>query len=157
MRKPTICDRTLIRLIDREGLTQVEAGRRMGVTKQAVNQRLKELRGQQTKVVAIAKIEEGVNAGFDAMQQLTDINNRSLELLDKAEHNPELCLKCIGEVRQQIKLASDIYERMFNIKVVHEFMETVAETLKKVDPSVYQEFKRKINSNRSVSGAIRFS
>jgi len=55
------------------------------------------------------------------------------------------------------KLASDIYERMFNIKVVHEFMEVVANTLKEVDPIVYQEFKRKLNANRAIAGAVRFS
>ena len=157
MRPPTIDDRKLIRFIDRDGLTQVEAARRLGVSKQAVNQRMKELRGNQTKAVAVAKIEEGINSSFDAMKQLTAINTRALELLDQAEGDPELGLKCISEVRQQIKLASDIYERMFNIKVVHEFMETVSDTLKEVSPSVYKDFKRRLNANRSIAGAVRFS
>ena len=157
MRPPTICDRKLIRFIDRDGLTQTEAARRLGVTKQAVNQRLKELRGQQTRVVATAKISQSIDAGFDAMQQLMDINTRSLELLDQAKDNPELCLKCIGEVRQQIKLASDIHERMFNIGMIHDFMGIVADTLREVDPRVYKDFKQKLNANRVVSGALRFS
>lgn len=37
MRPPTICDRTLIRFIDKDGLTQAEAARRLGVTRQAVS------------------------------------------------------------------------------------------------------------------------
>lgn len=157
MAKAKINDRKLLRLLDKEGMSQAAAAKALGVSRQAVNQRLQELRGRQTKVVAAAKIEESVNAGFDAMQQLTDINTRALELLDQAEGSPDLCLKCIGEVRQQIKLASEIYERMFNIKVVGEFMQTVAETLKEVDPNVYQDFKQRINDNRSLSGTLRFS
>ena len=152
-----INDRNLLRLVDKEGKSQSEAAKAIGVSRQAVSKRLQELRGRQTKVVAAAKLEESVDANFDAMRQLKDINKKALALLDEAENEPEMSLKCIAEIRQQIKLASDIYERMFNIKVVHEFMEAVAETLKEVDSSVYQDFKRKINSRRSVSGVVRFS
>jgi predicted transcriptional regulator len=151
-----INDRKLIRLIDKDGLSQSAAAKKLGVSRQAVSKRLQELRGRQTKVVAAAKIEESVDANFDAMQQLRDINKKALELLDNAEENPELCLKCIGEVRQQVKLASEIYERMFNIKVVHEFMQTVADTFSECDRNVYAEFKRRINANRSVCGSVQF-
>jgi DNA-binding Lrp family transcriptional regulator len=152
-----INDRKLLQLIDREKVSQSAAARKLRVSRQAVSKRLQELRGQKTKAVVAVKINESVDAGFDAMQQLTDINTRALELLDQAEDDPDLTLKCIAEVRQQIKLASDIYERMFNIKVVHEFMEVVANTLKEVDPIVYQDFKRKLNANRAIAGAVRFS
>ncbi len=107
--------------------------------------------------MATAKLEESVDANFDAMRQLKDINNKAMALLDEAENEPELSLKCIAEIRHQIKLAADIYEKMFNIKVVHEFMETVADTLREVDLSVYQDFKRRINARRSVSGVVRFT
>ena len=119
----------LLRRVD-AGDSFAEIAKDHGISRQAVQKRIVKLRGRQTRAVVATKIEESLNSGFDAMRQLTDINNRALELLDQAEGNPELSLKCIGEVRQQIKLASDIYERMFNIKVVHEFMETVAQTLK---------------------------
>lgn len=146
----------LLRRVD-AGDSFAEIAKDHGISRQAVQKRIVKLRGRQTRAVVAAKIEESLNSGFDAMRQLTDINNRALELLDQAEGNPDLSLKCIGEVRQQIKLASDIYERMFNIKVVHEFMEIVATTLKEADPCVYQDFKRKLNANRSIAGTLRFS
>jgi DNA-binding Lrp family transcriptional regulator len=152
-----INDRKLLRMIDKEGMSQSAAAKAIGCSRQAVHQRLHELRGQQTRAVATAKINESVDAGFDAMRQLTDINTRALDLLDQAEGDPDLALKCIAEVRQQIKLASDIYERMFNIEVVHDFMGIVAETLREVDPHVYQDFKNRINEHRSVRSALRFS
>ena len=157
MRPPTICDRTLIRLIDKDRLSQAEAARRLGVSRQAIHKRLKELRGNQAKAVAVSKIDESINLNFDAMRQLTEINERALQLLDQAENDPELSLKCIGEVRAQIKLAAEIYERMFNIKVVHEFMELVVATLKEADPNVYADFKRRLNGSRAVAGAVRFT
>jgi transcriptional regulator with XRE-family HTH domain len=151
-----INDRRLLKLIDKEGMSQSAAARKLNVSRQAISKRLQDLRGSQTKAIVAAKINESVDAGFDAMQQLTDINTRALELLDQAEGDPDLCLKCIGEVRQQIKLASDIYERMFNIKVVHEFMQTVADTFKECGQDAYKEFKRRINASSSISGAVRF-
>ena len=155
MAKAKINDRRLLRLVDKEKMSQSTAAKTLGVSRQAVNQRLQELRGHQTKVVTSAKIEESVDANFDAMRQLRDINQKALELLDAAEENPELCLKCVAEIRQQIKLASEIYERIFNIKMDGEFMAVVADTLKEADPSVYQDFKRRLNDNRSFSGVIR--
>jgi len=155
--KPKINDHKLLRMIDREKMSQSDIAKAIGVSRQAVNQRLQELRGQQTRAVATARIKESVDAGFDAMRQLTDINARALELLDQAENDPDLSLKCIAEVRQQIKLASDIYEKMFNISVVHEFMQIVSDTLKEVDASVYRDFKKRINANRVVRSAVRFT
>jgi predicted transcriptional regulator len=152
-----INDRKLLRLIDSESKNQSEAAKELGVSRQAVSKRLQELRGRQTRAIATAKIEKSIDAGFDAMQQLMNINTKALELLDQAEGDPELFLKCIGEVRQQIKLASDIYERMFNIQAIHDFMGVVADTLREVDPHVYKDFKKRINKHRSVRSAIRFT
>ena len=41
------------------------------------------------------------------MKQLTDINQKTLDLLDEAEKNPELSLKCISEIRNQIRWIHD--------------------------------------------------
>jgi predicted transcriptional regulator len=151
-----INDRQLLRLVD-AGQSQAQAARALGVSRQAVNKRLQELRGRQTKVLAAKKIEEAVNANFDAMRQLTDINQKTLVLLDEAEKNPELILKCVGEIRNQIKLASDIYQTMYSVQVVNQFMQTVADVLKETDADVYREFKSRINTHRSVRGVIRIA
>jgi len=156
MKQGKINDRVLLKLVD-QGKSQVEAAEHFGVSKQAVNKRLRELRGRQTKVIVSKKIEQAVDANFDAMQQLYDINRRTLELLDEAEKNPELSLKCIAETRNQIRLASDLYQQMYSVQVVNEFMQTVVGILKDVDLNVYQEFKRRINSHGSLRAALRIS
>lgn len=155
MRSPIINNDKLLRLIDKKGMNQSDAAKKLGVSRQAVSQRLQELRGRKTRVVATKKIERAVDSNFDAMTQLLDINNKTMGLLDEAEQNPELSLKCIAEIRNQIRLASDIYQTMYSIQVVDEFMQTVTDVLKDVDSNVFQEFKRKLNGHRSLRSALR--
>ena len=157
MRPPTINDRKLLQLIDKQNKSQSEAAKELGVSRQAVSQRLQELRGRKTRVIAAKKIEQAVDTNFDAMTQLLAINKKTLGLLDDAEKNPELSLKCISEVRNQIKLASDIYQTMYSVQVVDEFMRIITETLRDVDSNVFKEFKRKLNGHRSLRSALRFN
>lgn len=71
----------LIRLIDK-GYSQAETAKLFGVSRQAVNQRLKELRGRQTRVVVAKKVEHMVDRKIDSMEQLQKINDYANELLD---------------------------------------------------------------------------
>ena len=82
MRKPKINDRKLLQLLDKEGKSQSEAARELGVSRQAVNKRLQEIRGKTTKVVVAKKIEEIVDHKIDALEQLQKINDYANELLD---------------------------------------------------------------------------
>lgn len=82
MSKPKINDRELIRLIDKEKLSQSAAARKLGVTRQAVSQRLQELRGKTTRAVVAKKVEECVDQKLDAVAQLQKINEHANELLD---------------------------------------------------------------------------
>lgn len=82
MRPQTINDTKLLKLIDKENRSQTEAAKALGVSRQAVNQRLKELRGKTTKVVVSKKVEQVVDCKLDAMEQLTKINGYANEILD---------------------------------------------------------------------------
>ena len=82
MRKPKINDRKLLQLLDKDGKSQSEAARELGVSRQAVNKRLQEIRGKTTKVVVAKKIEEIVDHKIDAIEQLTKINEYANEILD---------------------------------------------------------------------------
>jgi predicted transcriptional regulator len=82
MRKPIINDRKLLQLIDKERKSQSAAAKELRVSRQAVSQRLQELRGKTTRVVAAKKIEQCVDQRLDAIQQLQKINDYANELLD---------------------------------------------------------------------------
>jgi predicted transcriptional regulator len=77
-----INDRALLRLVDKEGLSQSAAATKLGVSRQAVSKRLQELRGKTTKVIVAKKIEQVVDRKLDAVEQLQKINEDANELLD---------------------------------------------------------------------------
>jgi len=82
MRPPKINDRKLLQLIDKDKKSQAEAAKALGVSRQAVSQRIKELRGKTTKVVVAKKIEQIVDSKIDTMEQLSKINAYANEILD---------------------------------------------------------------------------
>jgi predicted transcriptional regulator len=76
-----LTDRKLLALVD-QGLSQVEIAKLHGVSKQAINKRLLELRGKITKVVAVKKIEAVVDQRLDTLGQLNSINKHANWLLE---------------------------------------------------------------------------
>jgi len=150
--------RKVLRLID-GGYSQAEIARREGVSRQAIHRIVKQARGRKTKIIVAKEYDESIQRGFDAMRQLTEINEKSLGLLDQAEkaEDRELMLKCIGEVRNQIKLAADIQLSMFGLEEALRFMTIVKEALREASPDAYQEFKRLINNEPFIGSALRFS
>jgi predicted transcriptional regulator len=76
-----INDSKMLRLID-SGMSQSKVAKKIGVSRQAVNKRLRELRGKTTRVVVAKKIEQMVDRKIDAIEQLQKINDYANELLD---------------------------------------------------------------------------
>ncbi|BBO82474.1 hypothetical protein DSCO28_30400 [Desulfosarcina ovata subsp. sediminis] len=194
MRPPTICDRTLLKLIDKQGLSQAETARRLNVSRQAVSQRLKELRGQQTKVTVAKKVEQVVDRKLDAIDQLQKINENANELLDlcmawqrgddvalqilesqrtnrtvrigdeeidaqefKFKDPRELALKAMAEIRNQLRLQLEIFATLYDMKAVAEFQNAVLEAIGEVDHDVRTRIIQKLNSQRAIRSAVRFS
>lgn len=81
MQPAKINDRELLRLIDK-GLSQTEAARTIGVSRQAVHARLQELRGLGTKAVVATKRAGKVAGKLDSLAQLKKINTDANWLLD---------------------------------------------------------------------------
>lgn len=72
----------MLQLVDKEGLSQSAAAKKLGVTRQAVSKRLQELRGKTTKAVVVKKVSQCVDQKLDAVAQLQKINDHANELLD---------------------------------------------------------------------------
>ena len=157
MRPPTIDDRKLLRLIDKDRKSQTEAAKELGVSRQAVSKRLQELRGKTTQAVVAQKIEAVVDKKLDAIEQLTKINDRANELLDQAEADSHLAIKIMAEIRGQLKLQIEIFETMYSLQAVQEFQETVLAAIGAASPEVRNEIISKLNSRRSIRQALRFS
>jgi predicted transcriptional regulator len=63
-------------------MTQAQAAKELGVTRQAVSRRLQELRGKTTRAVVVKKVGQVVDKKLDALEQLQKINDYANELLD---------------------------------------------------------------------------
>ncbi len=157
MRKPIINDRRMLELIDRQGMNQNAAAKTLGVSRQAVSKRIQELRGKTTRVVVGKESKRIVEQSFDAINQMNGINKKSLELLDQAEQDSSFALKCIAELRNQIRLAMDIQERIYSQQAAQDFMAVVVEIMKEVDTDLYEKFLKRINSEKSIRDALRFT
>lgn len=77
-----INDKKLLDLIDREGCSQSEAARQMGVSRQAVSQRLTALKGKLTKVQVLKPVKDVIDHKISTMAQLTKCNDFANEMLD---------------------------------------------------------------------------
>jgi len=156
MKHKKINDTRLIRLVD-DGVSQAEIARSLGVSRQAINKRLLELRGRTTRAIVAKSTQAVVEQGFDALKQLGNINKKSLELLEQAEEDREFSLKCIAELRNQIRLAADIQLQLFSVQEAQKFMAIVKDALKEASPDAYQEFLRRINNERTLRSTLRFA
>jgi len=156
MSEKRISDARLLRLVD-SGHTQAEVARTLGISRQAVNKRLLEVRGRTTRAIVAKSTQAVVEQGFDALKQLGDINKKSLELLEQAEEDKEFSLKCIAELRNQIRLAADIQLQLFSVQEAQKFMAIVKDALKEASPDAYQEFLRRINNERTLRSTLRFT
>jgi predicted transcriptional regulator len=63
-------------------MSQARAAKELGVSRQAVSKRLKELRGHTTKAVICKKVEKVIDRKIDTMEQLSKINEYANEILD---------------------------------------------------------------------------
>lgn len=155
--KSKIDDRQLIRLIDKEQLSQSAAARKLGVSRQAVSQRLQELRGQTTKCIVTKKLEQVTDNKLDAIEQLQKINDRANELLDEVESDPNLTLKVMGEIRGQLKLQLEIFQALYDLQAVEEFQRSVLEAIGEAAPEIRNAIISKLNSKRAIRSAVKFN
>jgi predicted transcriptional regulator len=156
MAESKIRDISLLRLVDR-GASQAEIARKMGVSRQAVCKRLRQLRGRTTKAVITKKIESIVDKKINALEQLIGINERANQMLDEAELNPELRLKVMAEIRGQLRLQLEIYQAMFDLRAAEEFMEETLAVIGHVAPEVRSEIISRLNERKSVRSAMRWT
>jgi predicted transcriptional regulator len=156
MKRKKLSDEKLLDLIDR-GMSQAQVARKLRVSRQAVNKRLIELRGKTTKVIMAKHPQQVVKNRFDAVEQLVEINRKALKLLEEAEKNPEFSLKCIAEVRNQIRLAADIQMHLFSVQEAQKFMSIVKESLREASPDAYKAFLRRINNEQALRTTLQFS
>ena len=151
-----INDIKLLRLLDKEKKSQSEIARTFGVSRQAVSQRLRQLRGKTTKAVVVKKVDEIVDSKLDLMAQLKKINARANDLLDMAEDD-SLRLKAMSEIRNQLKLQLEVFQALFSLQAAEEFQRIVLKVIGEIDGDARKEIIDRLNHERSIRGVLRYS
>lgn len=157
MTRNIINDRELLRLIDGEKMSQAAAARVLGVTRQAVSKRLIELRGRTTRVIVAKQMDDVMDRKIDAMAQLKSINDRANELLNQAKVKPDIALKCMNEIRGQLKLQLEIFNTLYDLRAAQEFQNEVLAAIGEVAPDVRRKIIHKLNQKRAIRSAIKFN
>jgi predicted transcriptional regulator len=151
-----INDTKMLRLIDKEKKTQAEAAKILGVSRQAVNTRLRQLRGRTTYVVAAAHAEKAVESKLDVVSQLREINDTARCLLEKSADDAHLSVKLMAEIRNQLRLMMDVYTMLYSLEGAAEFQQAVLETLEACDPDLRKTVITRLNEKSALRTALRF-
>ena len=85
------------------------------------------------------------------------IGHEEIEVLEFKLKDPKMiALRACAEIRNQIALQVQIFEKLFSLREVEEFQKTVLEILGEVSPEMRNEFIRRLNAKRSVRAALYY-
>jgi len=181
MPKLKFSDTKLKQLVN-NGLNCTQIAKRLGVTKGAVSQRLKGLNLAASKEVALVRAAEVVRKELNTVVQLQKINDHANDLLDLlmgcvngdeaakkeavAKLGPvgpgskdpkELALKCMQEIRSQLKLQLEIFQALYDVQAIAEFQRSVLEEIKSVDPEVKNRLLQRLKDARALRSVVEFA
>jgi predicted transcriptional regulator len=156
MPEKTINDTKLLRLVDREKMSQAQAANELGVSRQAVNNRLKQLRGRTTHAMVAGRIDKVIDNKIDTFAQLEKINIKANELLDAAETDTQDTIRLMGEIRNQLKLQLELFQSMWDVRAAEEFQDTVLTVIGQIDPEVRKKIISDLNSRSVIRNAVTF-
>ncbi len=169
-------DDVKIKRLVAKGYTVNQIADRLGVTKQAVCKRLKQLEVIVSRDTALnpGQAQKIADASFDAATQLMKLHTSAMDILGRleavfdGEADPstldtilagkvapsELYHKLLAEVRKQLNLCLDIYKAMSDMKEVMEFQRIVIEEIKMEAPECQKRIVDRLTRERHLASSI---
>jgi uncharacterized protein YerC len=141
----------------RSGKAQREIAQVFGVTESAISKAKKELNLNVVKNVALENAHRVVDKNLNAIDQLYKINEAANKLLDELEQKPDLKLRAMAEIRNQLKLQLDIFQCLYDFKAVQEFQDEVLTAIGEASPDDRDKIIRSLNEKRAIRSAIKFN
>jgi hypothetical protein len=180
MAQRKISDVQLERLVkDGNGVSQI--ARILKVSKGTVSRRLKQINLGIAKNITMHHAGEIVKKEINSVSQLQKINDHANELLDllmvcvngdeaaKAEaatklgpmgpgsKDPkELALKCMQEIRSQLKLQLEIFQTLYDMQAVAEFQREVLEAIGNADLETRDRIIRNLKERSAIRSTLEF-
>ena len=140
----------------RSGKAQREIAQVFGVTESAVSKAKKELNLNVVKNVVLENAHRVVDKNLNAIDQLYKINEAANKLLDELEAKPDLKLRAMAEIRNQLRLQLDIFQSLYDMKAVQEFQDEVLTAIGEAAPDVRKRIICGLNEKRAIRSAIKF-
>jgi predicted transcriptional regulator len=175
-----IADIQLEQLV-REGNGVSQIARILGVSKGTVSKRLKQLNVSINKNITLHHAGEIVKREIDAATQLLKINDHANELLDLlmvcisgdeaakqealeklgpvgpgSKDPKEMALKCMQEIRSQLKLQLEIFQTLFDVKAVADFQREVLEAIADASLEVRDRIIRNLKEKSAIRSTLEF-
>jgi uncharacterized protein YerC len=141
----------------RSGKAQREIAQVFGVTESAVSKAKKELNLNVVKNVVLENAHRVVDKNLNAIDQLYKINEAANMLLDELEAKPDLKLRAMAEIRNQLRLQLDIFQSLYDMKAVQEFQDEVLTAIGDASPDVRDRIIRSLNEKRAIRSAVKFN
>ena len=141
----------------RSGKAQREIAQVFGVTESAISKAKKELNLNVVKNVVLENAHRVVDKNLNAIDQLYKINEAANKLLDELEQKPDLKLRAMAEIRNQLRLQLDIFQSLYDMKAVQEFQDEVLTAIGDASPDVRDKIIRRLNEKRAIRSAIKFN
>ncbi len=148
-------DRVKLNQMLRAGKAQREIAQVFGVTESATSKAKKELRVTVIKNMALESAHRVVDKNLDAVAQLQKINEDANRLLDDLAATPELRLKTMAEIRNQLRLQLEIFQTLYDMKAVQEFQHEVLSAIGDASPEVRDAIIHRLNQKRAIRTAIK--
>jgi len=141
----------------RSGKAQREIAQVFGVTESAISKAKKELNLNVVKNVVLENAHRVVDKNLNAIDQLYKINEAANKLLDELEEKPDLKLRAMAEIRNQLRLQLDIFQSLYDMKAVQEFQDEVLTAIGDASPDVRDKIIRSLNEKRAIRSAVKFN
>ena len=139
----------------RSGKSVKEIAEYFSCTPGAVSMAKKGLNVAVVKSVALENAQRVVDKNLNTIDQLQRINQEANRLLDEAEKDPDLKIKVMGEIRQQLKLQMEIFQYLYDFKAVAAFQEEVLNAIGEVDDATRKKIIYALNEKRALRSALR--
>jgi len=155
-------DRVKLNQLLRAGKPQKEIAKFFGVTEGAVSKAKRELKLSVIRSVVVERAHEVIDENLNTVQQLQRINreaNRIIDELSKSSDRAdrELILKACREVQSQLRLQLEIFQTMYDVRLVADFQREVLEVINNADPESKNRIVEALNKRRLVGPSFSVS